>query len=83
MTNCNLYKNIQFYGEKKVVDLVGLEPMTVCDQAKFDLNTITTRPRRPLFKKALNLKFGQYSTRFYYIKALKSIFDPFPPISAE
>ena len=48
MTNCNLYKNIQFYGEKKVVDLVGLEPMTVCDQAKFDLNAITTRPPRQL-----------------------------------
>ena len=48
MTNCDLYKKIQFYGEKKVVVLVGLEPMTICDQAKFDLNAITTRPRRSL-----------------------------------
>ena len=31
---------------------------------------------------ASNLKIGQYSTRFYYIKALKSIFDPFAPTCA-
>ena len=45
MTNCNLYKKNQFYGEKKVVVLAGLEPTTMCDQAKFDLNAITARPR--------------------------------------
>ena len=68
MTNCNLYKNIQFYGEKKVVDLVGLEPMTVCDQAKFDLNTITTRPRRPLFCGTSIQKINQFAPRFYLTK---------------
>ena len=52
-------------------------------QYEFDLNSITTRPRRLLFKSAPNLKFDQYSTRFYYIKALKSIFDPFPPKCAK
>ena len=62
MTNCDLYKNIQFYGEKQVVDLVGLEPMTVCDQAKFDLNTITTRPRRPLICGTSILKIHQFAT---------------------
>ena len=68
MTNCNLYKNIQFYGEKNVVDLVGLEPMTECDQAKFGLNTITTRPRRPLFCKTWIQKIDQFAPRFYLTK---------------
>ena len=68
MTNCNLYKNIQFYGEKKVVDLVGLEPMTVCDQAKFDLNTITTWPRKPLFYDTSIQKIDQFAPRFYLTK---------------
>ena len=34
---------------------------------------ITTWPRRPLSKSAPNLKLIQYSTRSYYIEALKSI----------
>ena len=68
MTNCNLHKKIKFYGEKKVVILVGLEPMTVCDQAKFDLNTITTRPRRPLFCGTSIQKIVQFAPRFYLTK---------------
>ena len=68
MTNCNLYKNIQFYGEKKVVDLVGLEPMTVCDQAKFNLKVITTRLLRQLQSKVTKQKIDQFAPSFYLIK---------------
>ena len=48
-------------------------------QGKFDLNAITTWPRRPLLEIASNLNIAQYSTKFHYIKALKSIFGQFAP----
>ena len=54
MTNCNSYKNIQFYGEKKVVDLVGLEPMTVCDQAKFDLFDLNHSDTQTIITRCFN-----------------------------
>jgi hypothetical protein len=34
-------------------------------QGKFDLNAITTWPRRPLLKGASNLNIAQYSTKFH------------------
>jgi hypothetical protein len=51
-------------------------------QWNLDLNAITTWPPSHLFKSTPNLKLGQYSTKFHYIKALKSIFDPFAPTCA-
>ena len=60
----------------------GLEPATLQifqKQGKFDLNTITTWPRRPLLEGASNLNIGQYSTKFHYLNTLKSIFGQFAP----
>ena len=68
MTNCNLYKKINSTEKKKVVVLAGLEPTTMCDQAKFDLNATTTQPRRPQKNCITNQKIGQLAPRFYLIK---------------
>ena len=46
----------------------GIEPATLQffqKQGKFDLNAITTWPRRPLLEGASNLNIGQYSTKFH------------------
>ena len=46
----------------------GIEPATLQilqKQGKFDLNAITTWPRRPLLEVASNLNIGQYSTKFH------------------
>ena len=46
----------------------GIEPATLQisqKQGKFDLNAITTWPRRPLLKGAWNLNIAQYSTKFH------------------
>ena len=51
-------------------------------QWNLDLNAITTWPHSHLYKSSPNLKFGQYSTKFHYIKALKFISDPFAPTCA-
>jgi len=50
-------------------------------QGKSDLNAITTWPPSLMFLSAPNWKIAQYLTKFHYIKALKSIFDPFPTVS--
>ena len=48
MINGNLYEKNLISRRKKVVVLVGLEPTTMCDQAKFDINATATRPCGPL-----------------------------------
>ena len=46
----------------------GIEPVTLQisqKQGKFDLNAITTWPRRPLLKGASNLNIAQNPTKFH------------------
>ena len=58
-------KKFNFTEKKKLVVLVGLEPMTMNDHVKFDLNAITTRPRTPLMQ---NASKHQYAPSFCLIK---------------
>ena len=48
--------------------LVGLEPMTMHDHVKFDLDAITTLPRTPLRLEASNQEIDQYAPSFCLIK---------------
>ena len=50
---------------KKFMDLVGLEPTTIVDQTKFDLNAVTTRPQSLVLSLALNSKILQSEPSFY------------------
>ena len=55
---------------------MGLEPMTMHDHVKFDLNAITTRPRTPLKLEASNQKIDQYALGFSLIKWIYGLFWP-------
>ena len=47
------------------MDLVGLEPTTIVDQTKFDLNAITTRPHSLVLNVTLDSKILQSEPSFY------------------
>ena len=63
-----MLKKINLNEEKNQLADRGIEPATLQifqKQGKFDLNAITTWPRRPLLEGASNLNIAQYSTKFH------------------
>ena len=70
--NINAYKKslqkLIWTKKKNQLPERGIEPATLQifqKQGKFDLNAITTWPRRPLLEGASNLNIAQYSTKFH------------------